>query len=181
MTVFTAEHFVIWSLPSMKLGIYVFQTFLVWSWAQRQTTKPGNNVLLPPGFVLSTVQEENNIVDVRQTQIILFVLFVLFAIIGVWQRNEVGTCTWLVGSYYAYNKTKGASCPFVFSGRVVSTCSLLLFVALSTCLMFIVAVIAVMGLFYICFCQRQVIAAVRSCPSLLVLSIRFCFLSFFSW
>ena len=43
------------------------------------------------------------------------------------------------------------------------------------CLSFIVAIIAVMGLFYICFCKWQVIAAVKSCPSLLVLSIRFRF------
>ncbi len=41
--------------------------------------KPGNNVLLFPGFVLSKVQKDNNIfnniVDVRRTRIVLFVLF----------------------------------------------------------------------------------------------------------
>ncbi len=41
--------------------------------------KPGNNVLLFPGFVLSKVQKDNNIfnniVDVRQTRIVLLVLF----------------------------------------------------------------------------------------------------------
>ena len=57
----------------------------------------------------------------------------------------------------------------------LSTYCLLSFVASSTCLSFIVAIIDVIGLFYICFCQGQVIAAVSSCPSLLVLLIRFRF------
>jgi hypothetical protein len=58
----------------------------------------------------------------------------------------------------------------------LSTYCLLMFVASSTCLSFIVAIIDVIGLFYIWFCQGgQEIAAVSSCPSLLVLLIRFRF------
>jgi hypothetical protein len=55
----------------------------VLSIVQNPEAKPGNNVLLFPGFVLLKVQKDNNIsnniVDVRRTRI---VLFVLFAIIG---------------------------------------------------------------------------------------------------
>ena len=90
----------------------------------------------------------------------------------------VGTCMWLVGSYYLYNKKTLQHVRLCHQVEWFDLVwySLLLFVASSTCLSFIVAIVAVMGLFYICFCQRQVIAAVRSCPtSLLVLSILFRF------
>ncbi len=56
--------------------------------AQNPELKPGNNVFLFLGFVLSKVQKSNNIfnniVYVRQTRI---VLFVLFAKLGMRRKN----------------------------------------------------------------------------------------------
>jgi hypothetical protein len=67
----------------IRIEIVLYCTFVL-SKVQNPEAKPGNNVLLFPGFVLSKVQKDNNIfnniVDVRRTRI---VLFVLFAIIGV--------------------------------------------------------------------------------------------------
>ena len=60
----------------MKFVLYC--TFVLLK-VQNPELKPGNNVLLFPGFVLSKVQKDNNIfnniVDVRRTRIVLFVLF----------------------------------------------------------------------------------------------------------
>ena len=68
----------------IRIEIVLYCTFVL-SKEQNPEYKPGNNVLLFPGFVLSKVQKDNNIfnnmlVDVRRTRI---VLFVLFAISGV--------------------------------------------------------------------------------------------------
>ena len=60
----------------MKFVLYC--TFVL-SKVPAPEAEPGNNVLLFPGFVLSKVQKDNNIfnniVDVRRTRIVLFVLF----------------------------------------------------------------------------------------------------------
>ena len=88
----------------IRMKIVLYCTFVL-SKVQNPELKPGNNVLLFPGFVLSKVQKDNNIFnnifDVRRTRIVLFVLFALF---GVCRLNEVATslfgCCTLKSSNY---------------------------------------------------------------------------------
>ena len=63
----------------IEIVLFCTPSTFVLSKVQNPELKPGNNVLLFPGFVLSKVQKDNNIfnniVDVRRTRIVLFVLF----------------------------------------------------------------------------------------------------------
>ena len=67
----------------IRIEIVLYCTFVL-SKEQNPEYKPGNNVLLFPGFVLSKVQKDNNIfnniVDVRRTRIVPFVLFAIFGV-----------------------------------------------------------------------------------------------------
>jgi hypothetical protein len=67
----------------IRIEIVLYCTFVL-SKVQIPERKPGNNVLLFPGFVLSKVQKDNNIFnnifDVRRTRSVLFVLFELFGV-----------------------------------------------------------------------------------------------------
>jgi hypothetical protein len=84
------KSFLMFGFPKRRLRVHIIRIEIVLYFTfvllkvQNPDSKPGNNVLLFPGFVLSKVQKDNNIfnniVDVRRTRI---VLFVLFAIIGV--------------------------------------------------------------------------------------------------
>jgi hypothetical protein len=64
--------------------ILYFIVHLYFQKVQNPERKPGNNVLFFPGFVLSKVQEDNNIFnnifDVRRTWSVLFVVFALFGV-----------------------------------------------------------------------------------------------------
>jgi hypothetical protein len=67
----------------IRIEIVLYCTFVL-SKEQNPEYKPGNNVLLFPGFVLSKVQKDNNIfnniVDVRRTRMVPFVLFAIFGV-----------------------------------------------------------------------------------------------------
>ena len=102
----------------IRMKFVLYCTFVL-SKVQNPELKPGNNVLLFPGFVLSKVQKDNNIFnnifDVRRTRIVLFVLFALF---GVCRLNEVATwlfgCCTLKDPTISYNTKNCGSCLFVF-------------------------------------------------------------------
>jgi hypothetical protein len=71
--------FPVFRVHFIRIEIVLYCTFVL-SKVQNPERKPGNNVLLFPGFVLSKVQKDNNIFDVRRARSVLLVLFDLFGV-----------------------------------------------------------------------------------------------------